>query len=134
MALLHAAARLGAPPLGPIVASRLGLIGPTMSPNDLAGILAHWRQLHGPTVRRLALDAGRYDARPHLPSVRVPTLVLAGDRDVFAPPRKVGLPLHAALPGARLVRLPHGTHSSTLEHTDDVREALLDFLGAIPSA
>jgi pimeloyl-ACP methyl ester carboxylesterase len=134
MAILHTLSRLGQPPIGHFAAARLGLIGPTMTPDDLAGILSHWRQLDGPTVRRLALDAGTFDARPHLPSIRVPTLVLCGDRDVFAPPRKVGLPLHAALPGATLVRLPHGTHSSTLEHTDDVRAALLDFLDGVLSA
>lgn len=132
MALLHTISRLGAPPAGHWAAARLGLIGPTMAPEDLAGILAHWRQLHGPTVRRLALDAGTFDARPHLAEIRVPTLILCGDRDVFAPPAKVALPMRAALPHARFVRLPHGTHSSTLEHTDDVRAALLAFLAGIP--
>lgn len=131
MGLLHAISRAGAPPLGHAVASRLGLIGPTMRPEDLAGILAHWRRLHGPTVRRLALSAGTYDARPHLPRVDVPTLILCGDRDVFAPPRKVALPLRAALPHADFVRLPHGTHSSTLEHTEDVLEPLRRFLASV---
>ena len=103
-------------------------------PDDLACIMAHWRQLHGPTVRRLALDAGTFDARPHLESIRVPTLILCGDRDVFAPPEKVALPMRAAMPQASFVRLPHGTHSSTLEHTDDVRAALLAFLAGIRAA
>ena len=131
MALLHTLSRVGAPPFGHWAASRLGLIGPTMAPGDLEGILAHWRQLHGPTVRRLALDAGTFDARPHLAEIRVPTLILCGDRDVFAPPAKVALPMREAMPHANFVRLPHGTHSSTLEHTDDVRAALLDFLAGI---
>lgn len=134
MALLHTISRLGAPPLGHAVASRLGLIGPTMAPGDLDGILSHWRQLHGPTVRRLALDAGTFDARPHLPRIDVPSLILCGDRDIFAPPHKVAVPMASALPQARFVRMPHGTHSSTLEHTDDVRAALVDFLDDIARA
>ena len=129
MALLHTLSRLGQPPVGHWAATRLGLIGPTMAARDLEGILAHWRQLHGPTVRRLALDAGTFDARQHLREIHVPTMILCGDRDVFAPPEKVALPMRAALPQAQFVRMPHGTHSSTLEHTDDVRAALLEFLG-----
>lgn len=128
MALLHGMSRLGAPPVGHFVATRLGLVGPTLTAQDLAGILAHWRQLHGPTVRRLALSAGTYDARPDLERVAVPTLVVCGDRDVFAPPRKVALRIAESLPGATLVRLPHGTHSSTLEHTEDVLRPLVAFL------
>lgn len=128
MAALGVLGRLAGPPFGHWFATTLGFIGPTLRPADFAGILAHWRQLDGPTVRNLALSAGTYDARPHLSLVKVPTLIVAGDRDVFAPARKVALPMHAAIAGSRLVRLPHGTHSSTLEHAAEVQEAVERFL------
>lgn len=125
--------RLGGTPIGPVVGRRLGLIGEALTDGDVQGIVGHWGRLHGPSLRHLAVAAGQYDARPHLASVDVPTLVVAGDRDVFAPPATVGLPIAAAVPGARLVRMPHGTHASTLEHADEVIATLSAFLRELPT-
>jgi pimeloyl-ACP methyl ester carboxylesterase len=123
--------RAGRSPLGPVLGRRLGFIGREATAPDIRGIVDHWAYVHGPSVRHLALSAAHHDARGHLPDVRVPTLVVAGDRDVFAPTGKVGAPIAAALPDARYVRLPHGTHASMLEHPDEVRAALLDFLDTL---
>lgn len=129
--LMPGIARLGRTPFGPWFGRRTGLVGEGVALEDLHGIVGHWGHLHAPSMRRLALDAARYDARAHLPEIRVPTLVVAGDRDVFAPTHRVGEPLRAALPDVRYARLPHGTHASMLEHATDVRAALEGFLTEI---
>jgi pimeloyl-[acyl-carrier protein] methyl ester esterase len=67
------------------------------------------------------------DARPHAPAVRVPTLVIAGERDTLTPPEAAQW-LVQALPAARLVRIAGAGHAPFLSHPDAFLGALLDFL------
>lgn len=97
---------------------------------DLRRYVDHFGQLHAHTVARIALHGGEHDARDVLPTIDVPTLVVVGDRDVFAPARTVGLPMHAAIPGARLLRIPDGTHGSLFEHHALIRGAVDELLRA----
>lgn len=97
---------------------------------DIRRYVDHFGKLHPHTVARIALHGGEHDARDMLPTIRVPALVVAGDRDVFAPPRTVGLPMHAAIPGARLLRIPEGTHGSLFEHPAEIGGALDELLAS----
>jgi pimeloyl-ACP methyl ester carboxylesterase len=101
---------------------------------DIRRYVEHFGRLHPHTVSRIALHGGEHDARDVLPTIDVPTLVVAGDRDVFAPARTVGLPIHAAIPGARLLRLPDGTHGSLFEHPDAIDRAVRELVAAAWSA
>jgi 3-oxoadipate enol-lactonase/4-carboxymuconolactone decarboxylase len=67
------------------------------------------------------------DQRPSLPGVRVPTLVIGGDRDTSTPWEGHSTVLAAGIPGARAVRL-HAAHLSNLERPRGFLAALLDFL------
>jgi pimeloyl-ACP methyl ester carboxylesterase len=97
---------------------------------DIRRYVEHFGRLDPHTVSRMALHGGEHDARDVLPTIRVPTLVVVGDRDVFAPPHTVGLPMHAAIPGARLLRIPDGTHGSLFEHPDPIDRAVTELLAA----
>jgi 3-oxoadipate enol-lactonase len=57
----------------------------------------------------------RADSRPTLPTITVPTLVIAGDADVITPPADAQV-MAAAIPGARLVVIPKAGHLSPLEN------------------
>ena len=78
-----------------------------------------------------ALEAGaRHDKRirrPHLAAIRVPTLVLVGDRDVLTPPDR-SEEMAATIPDARLVVVPGSGHASTLEQPETVTQALVEWL------
>jgi len=67
------------------------------------------------------------DNREWLRQIRVPTLVIAGDRDVSTPWDGHGEILAREVPGARAVRLP-AAHLSNLERPRSFTAALLDFL------
>jgi pimeloyl-ACP methyl ester carboxylesterase len=69
----------------------------------------------------------RPDARPHLPMIRCPTLVMVGDGDLLTPP-ELAQEMHALIPGSRLVTVPDCGHLSTLERPDAVNRALADFI------
>ncbi len=80
-------------------------------------------------VRQQRAIIGRADSRPDLPGIRVPTLVLVGDRDPLTPPIRAR-EMADALPDAQLVIVPDCGHASTLEQPDAVNAALLDWLDA----
>lgn len=80
-------------------------------------------------VRQQHAIIGRPDARPLLPEIRCPTLVVHGDGDEVIP-SDCGEEAAAAIPGARLVLLRGCGHLSTLEAPDELTRALLDWLDA----
>jgi 3-oxoadipate enol-lactonase / 4-carboxymuconolactone decarboxylase len=70
------------------------------------------------------------DHREFLRQIRVPTLVIAGDRDVSTPWEGHGEILAREIPGARAVRLP-AAHLSNLERSRSFSAALLDFFQSL---
>jgi pimeloyl-ACP methyl ester carboxylesterase len=80
-------------------------------------------------IRQEAAITKRIDSRPHLANIRVPTLVLVGDRDPLTPPERAQ-EMAEAVPGARLVVIPDCGHASTLEQPEAVSAALVEWLSA----
>jgi pimeloyl-ACP methyl ester carboxylesterase len=72
----------------------------------------------------------RADARPWLPAVRCPTLVVCGQDDLLTPPEH-SREIAAAVPGARLELLADCGHLLTLEQPAQVNRLLLDWLAAV---
>jgi pimeloyl-ACP methyl ester carboxylesterase/DNA-binding CsgD family transcriptional regulator len=105
-----------------------GLIFPHASGDEIAALSRYQRHSADADVAAAFLDLELHaDARPFLPSVTMPALVLhrRGDRTV---PISRGRELAALLPNARFVALSGDSH---LPHVDDQREvqrALAGFL------
>lgn len=77
---------------------------------------------------RLMLDTWQvpgYDLLPKLHSLRIPTLVIAGDKDFF--PLEVAAHIADALPNAKLVATKDCGHFAFLECPGAVRQALVGF-------
>lgn len=112
----------------------LGLVGPAATPADVKLYIEHFvRDLDPGTLAAMALAAQSHDASDLLANIATPTLIVAGDRDVFAPAPRVGVPLHRAIPGSRLLRLPAGTHTSLFEHHDEIGAAVERFCEGLPA-
>jgi 3-oxoadipate enol-lactonase len=92
-------------------------------------ILAAPRQAIASALHGLA---AREDSRATLGAIRVPTLVLVGEEDVLTPPSEAEA-MAAAIPNARLERIPHAGHLANLENPQAVNAALGRFLAALPS-
>ena len=69
------------------------------------------------------------DTLPRLGSLRMPTLVTAGERDIQVPPR-YGREVAAAIPGARfhLFEGPRSSHVACFEMADEFNAVTLSFL------
>ena len=71
-----------------------------------------------------------HDTVARLGQIKAPTLVLTGDSDLLIPCACSDL-LAAKIPGARLTKIPGGSHGFNFETPDLFNQAVLDFLGAI---
>ncbi len=80
-------------------------------------------------TRQQKASIKRADSRPDLPAIRIPSLVLVGDRDPLTPPIRAR-EIASALPGAHLVIVPDCDHASTLEQPQAVNAALEEWLTA----
>lgn len=80
-------------------------------------------------VRQQKASIKRADSRPDLPAIRIPTLVLVGDRDPLTPPIRAR-EMASALPNTHLVIVPDCGHASTLEQPQAVNAALEEWLTA----
>lgn len=125
-ALVQRLAQLAALPGGPALARALGLVGAADA--DVRQLLSDLGRLHSSTGQRMALSAEAHSALDVLRTLQVPLLILAGGRDQFAPPARVGAPMHAAAPKSELVVLDAATHTALLDHADQIGDAVDHFL------
>ena len=140
-ALAYARERLGVPPeglvlqgqsLGTGVAARLAseghgaalvLVSPFTSMTDLAAHLF-------PALPLSRLVRDRFDTRAVAPSVRIPVLIVHGDRDDLVP-FSMGEELARTFPQARLMRVPGAHHNDLwLAHGDELLSAIAAFVRA----
>lgn len=103
---------------------QLGLVGETAARDDVRGVLEHIPTVDAQTLQWLLRSLAIHDARAVLASARVPTLIVAGEPDPFAPAELVGDLLHRAAPQAAFVRLPRGTHTALLDHAPEIARAV----------
>ena len=83
-------------------------------------------------VRQNRAVMARPDARPHLPSLRCPTLVLCGEADQLTPP-DCAREIAELVPGAHLVMIEGAGHMLTLEQPARVGALLADWLARLPA-
>jgi pimeloyl-ACP methyl ester carboxylesterase len=109
------------------VGKRAMLIGRDTTHADARRFLAHLQTLDPTTVQHMAASAEEHSAHDVLPRIEVPVLVVAGDRDPYAPAERVGVPLHGTIPGSELLRLPRGTHTALLDHAELIAKRVEEF-------
>lgn len=118
----------GHPRLADLIARRLQIVHPTLSPKDwLPGYLEHMARIDVRVFFALAAAIKDHDAGDLLPRIEVPTLVIAGDRDFFCPP-KVAREMADHIPGAELLLVPGGSHAATIEQPELMDLRLEKFL------
>lgn len=125
--LVQHVAQLATLPGGTLLLRASGLVG-SASNTDLRRLVRDLGQMHSATGRSLAVSAEAHSAAPVLPAIRVPFLIMGGGKDLFAPARRVGTPMHEAAPGSEFVRLPSATHTALLDHADAIARAVDDFV------
>lgn len=120
-------------PSARVVARRFGLVGAGLSAQDMVEFTAHIAQVDLGTLQQLLHSCQVHSAHDALQTLRVPLLIVAGDRDAFAPTELVGLPLQRAVRNSELLRLPNGTHTALLEEPALIASEVQKFLERVPA-
>ena len=84
------------------------------------------RQTPATVERDLSAMRDRADSTALLPQIRIPTLVVVGEQDALTPP-ELSERMAAAIPGARLEKIPSAGHLTSMERPGAVAEALGQF-------
>jgi pimeloyl-ACP methyl ester carboxylesterase len=103
-------------------------VHPDLSPReDFEAFVEHLRQLDLRALFALARDLLSHDASATLAEVRVPTLIVAGERDLFTPVAE-SRDLASRIPGAELLVVRGGTHAALLEQPELIALSVEKFL------
>lgn len=95
--------------------------------HDLQPYLEHLSQLDLRVFFEMVRCAQEHDAGPILGDIHVPTLVVAGESDLFTP-RHLSLEMAARIPNAELLEIPRGSHAALIEQPELINLRLEKFL------
>jgi pimeloyl-ACP methyl ester carboxylesterase len=99
-----------------------------MCPREvLDGVFRHTAQMDPRVVGRVVASYFEHSAREVLPTIKVPTLIMAGDRDELTP-IACAERLQKAITGSKLVVYPGHSHLVQVERPDDVHREIDRFL------
>jgi pimeloyl-ACP methyl ester carboxylesterase len=109
------------------IAKRLEINGELVDAADFMPYLEGLARIDSTLFASLLASAGAHSADDLLGSVDVPTLVIAGGRDGFTPPDR-SIAMAEAIPGAALLLIEDGSHTTPIERPDEVNKAIADLL------
>jgi len=109
------------------LAIQFGALGPKTKLEDMKPYYEHLAELDPQMILKAAQAMHEHSAEDLLRKVKVPSLVIVGERDNFAPPW-LGHVMASRIPVAELLVVPGGTHGTIVEEPKIVNKAVLDFL------
>jgi pimeloyl-ACP methyl ester carboxylesterase len=115
------------PEISARVAIALGEVDGVVEPRDIVLYSEHVAAMDLEMFLRMLQAVGEHTAIDMLPSIAVPTLVLAGELDTFTPTH-LAEEMAAAIPESELVVFSGATHVAPIERRDEVRERVGTFV------
>lgn len=109
------------------VASRLEIRRELVEPTDFMPYLEGMARIDSRLFVAMLSSAGQHSADDLLPDVKVPVLVVAGERDGFTPADR-SRAMAAAIPGAELLEIPSASHTAPIERPHLVDSTIRDFV------
>jgi pimeloyl-ACP methyl ester carboxylesterase len=110
---------------------RLGIVSEALDEEAFREVLEGFATVDWRVYSEALGWLGRHDARDVLPKIDMPTLIMAGDRDILVP-AFIAEQTHRAIPGSRLVIVEGGTHYALMEYPRVFRDELLALLAQVP--
>lgn len=110
------------------IAMRAGELDPArLHAEDIRPYLSHMKSVDFPMFVGMLSAAGEHTAEDILSEIKVPVLVVAGERDTFTPPF-LAEKMAASIPGAELLLVAGGTHVAPIEQHELVCARIDQFL------
>jgi pimeloyl-ACP methyl ester carboxylesterase len=119
--------RTATPSLGRRVIRTIRVGGEKVQAADIAGHMSHLGYVNFSVLMKMMSALRAHETAEFLPHIAVPTLVLAGRRDLFTPP-KVQQRMADLIPDSEIVWFDEGGHLLPVEEPEGVLAAILDFL------
>jgi pimeloyl-ACP methyl ester carboxylesterase len=98
----------------------------------LDDLFAHVAGMDPRVVGAVFASYVEHSAADMVPDIRVPTLIIAGDRDQLTP-LSIAEEMHRLVPGSRLVVFPGHSHLVQVERPGDVHAAIEEFVADLPA-
>ncbi len=109
-------------------AARLFIIHPTLcSFEDMKPYFYHLRELKMEVFFNMARKMQEHSAEKVLPKIKVPTLIIGGEKDVFTP-SYLSYEMNRLIPNSRLLMIKQGSHAALVEQPDLINCELDRFL------
>ena len=109
------------------VATRLEIRRELIEPSDFMPYLEGMARIDTRLFVAMLSSAGQHSADDLLPDIKVPVLVVAGERDGFTPAER-SRAMAAAIPGAELLEIPNASHTAPIERPHLVDSTIRDFV------
>lgn len=93
---------------------------------DFEPYLHHLSLMDPALFFQMLAGAAAHSARPYLPDLDIPVLVVGGEHDKFTPGR-LSQEMCTLLPNGEALIVEEGTHTVPIEHATEVNLAVLDF-------
>ena len=107
---------------------RSGLVHPDLArKQDLDPYMDHMARLNPQVFLEFVRAAQAHDAGPELADIEVPTLVVAGELDMFTP-RHLSVEMAGRIPNAELLEIPRGSHAALIEQPELINLRLEKFI------
>ena len=94
---------------------------------ELRPYLEHLGSMDQRALMGMAKRMHEHDARDVLPSIQVPTLIIAGEDDLFTP-LYISEEMHREIPGAEMLIIPRGSHAAIIEQPDLINFRIEKFI------
>lgn len=107
--------------------------GPAVRPDDFRQYVEHLSDIDLELYLTMLQKAGAHSAEDVLAGIRVPTLVIAAERDTFTPAPIVRA-LAEGIPGAEYVELQGASHAAPAERVSAINDSIDAFLAKLAAA
>jgi pimeloyl-ACP methyl ester carboxylesterase len=105
----------------------IGVVGDTLDEQVFADVVAEFSSMDMDAYFRTLHALGEHDAMDVLPTIAVPTLIVAGERDRMTP-QKAAKRIASMIPGAEILVVKGGTHYVAIEFPELVNLSIERFL------
>lgn len=109
------------------IAARLEIQRELVQPSDFMPYLEGMSRVDIRLFLSMLAAAGEHNAEDLLPDIDVPVLIISGARDGFTPPERSRV-MAGAIPDAKLLEIPDGSHTAPIERPQLVGDCVGEFL------
>ncbi len=109
------------------IAVHMEVNGKLVNRNDFTPYFEHIGKMDVNLFASMLAAAQQHSAKPHLPNIKVPVVIIGGERDTFTP-MWLSHEMQGLIPGGELLMIPGGSHTAPIEMPEYIHLRIEKFL------